>query len=303
MSDASEWAEVVNAKFERVRESAAEVADLVKAWRQRNNPHTITMKQDESSGEVLLHVAINDWPTVQIAVLMGEFVHNLRSILDFTVVQLWAAGGSGLPAQDGMFPCIRSDSEWKRRAVREPRSTCETCGLPNPRPGMVYGIAPAAQAIIKQRQPYMSGMETNSCHPLTQLVEMSNADKHNGIFNGIELSPIDPIKLVHPSHPEPFYHSPRISKTNTQVLPSSVPLETAKMFVNYDLFLEPRISFVSDRDTEREMVHRIFLAQSIHQLSEWVSETILDLRPFFGAENLVLGYPYDLHWPPTSEEE
>lgn len=104
------------------------------------------------------------WP-----VIVGDVLHNLRSMLDYIVWQLTVANGHHPP----QFPLAKG-SPWKRiqfpifldkSAFRRMRS--------NPRADQLWGIGDPACKLIERLQPF-----DNPEHPLWWLGELSNIDKH-----------------------------------------------------------------------------------------------------------------------------
>jgi len=111
-------------------------------------------------------------PPTMIGVILGEFVHNLRSTLDQLVWQL--ALLNGIEPSGTQFPIVSAHKGWPTRRVE----------------GWIKGVSSKHGAIIESFQPYHPGRE-----PLKWLGDLSNVDKHRVVHpSGIAVKPgvVDP---------------------------------------------------------------------------------------------------------------
>ncbi len=134
------------------------------AWLEEQ-PHRFWTELDSESGKKILHADVIKPPPIQLGLIAGDCIHNLRAALDNLAYELAASehGSSPLPYpfdKRSEFP-IFGDREW---TVRERRNKI---GCINPR----------AQVIIKRLQPHNRGHKFRS-DPLWQLHELSNVEKH-----------------------------------------------------------------------------------------------------------------------------
>lgn len=103
-------------------------------------------------------------PPMELALIFGDFVHNLRSALDHHARAL-VIGGGGIP-NDGpggtMFPVVE-------KKTQQPLALKATTG----------GALPSDLILIESVQPYNS--TTPKQHPLSRLSLLDNIDKHRHI--------------------------------------------------------------------------------------------------------------------------
>jgi hypothetical protein len=100
-------------------------------------------------------------PPLRIAVLCGDFVHNLRSALDHLSWALVVENG-GTPRRDTQFPVLddRLTAQGKIRPVT-----------------IAGGISPHAEVLLETVQPYQQ-VDDPTVHPLAALTDLWNIDKH-----------------------------------------------------------------------------------------------------------------------------
>jgi hypothetical protein len=97
-------------------------------------------------------------------ILVGDFIHNLRSALDHLVWQLVIHETGNPPTTlDTQFPIFQTEVGYNTRGE----------------PVRLKGVGARAKALIKTLQPFSTGEGTNS--PLWHLHELSNFDKHRRI--------------------------------------------------------------------------------------------------------------------------
>lgn len=102
-------------------------------------------------------------PLEEMALRLGDAVHNFRSALDSLVWSLCHLDGK-TPAnpRSVQFPCASTDKQWRAAA------------------GGLSSMPPDFLERIRQVQPLVVGPES----PLSLLVAMSNQDKHRGMITG-----------------------------------------------------------------------------------------------------------------------
>lgn len=125
-------------------------------------PYEIVGEFDAECSQYVWSVKITQQPPLELGVMLGEAVHNLRSALDLLVWQLVLLN-AGVPSRENYFVVARSKAEFDRRAgVR------------------LQGIADAHFAFIEKLQPYHAGGRADG-HFLVLLSWLSNTDKHRVI--------------------------------------------------------------------------------------------------------------------------
>lgn len=159
MGISAQGAEHLKMKIGRAYKHVKEFDSLVVAHCTRADLFTATSRDDVRNGRYIVRVeyALQDG---DIALSLGDFVYNLRSGLDQLAWQLCLSGG-GDPGRETMFPIHDKDDQKSEETFRK----------------RVKGMPPDAIDIIKELQPYQRGSDYRQ-HPLWQLNELGNIDKH-----------------------------------------------------------------------------------------------------------------------------
>jgi hypothetical protein len=116
-------------------------------------------KQPREGGWYHVRVVMPD-PPLDYGVLVGEYIHNLRSSLDHTVWQLVILNGRR-PRGSNQFPVARSLAGWRKALCRH----------------QLLGVSSQHAALIRRFQPFHRG-DRAKYHPLATLTSLSNEDKH-----------------------------------------------------------------------------------------------------------------------------
>lgn len=158
MAISAQGAQHLTNKIGRAYKHIKEFDALVVAHCTQPDLFTATGRDDVQNGWHVVRVeyALQDG---DIALSLGDFVYNLRSGLDQLAWQLCLAGG-GDPGRETMFPIYAKDDP-----------TSESSFLKR-----VKGMTAAAITILRELQPY-NGANFRR-HPLWQLNELGNLDKH-----------------------------------------------------------------------------------------------------------------------------
>lgn len=151
-------------KLDRASHHLDAIDATVREWEQRET-HRYTGHSDDKSNKEFWYIEFTEPIPIELRLIIGDCLHNLRSALDNLAYELAVAhhGSSPLPGRldrRSEFP-IFGDREW----------TSQECH------NKIGCIHPRAQAIIKQLQPYNRGDKFTS-DPLWKLQELSNMDKH-----------------------------------------------------------------------------------------------------------------------------
>jgi hypothetical protein len=156
MAISAQGAEHLMMKIGRAYRHVKEFDALVVAHCSRKDLYTATGREEDGRYIVRVEYALQEG---NITLSLGDFVYNLRSGLDQLTWQLCLAGG-GNPGTNTMFPIHeKDDSDSEARFLKR-----------------VKGISAAAIDILRDLQPYKrSDFRT---HPLWQLNELGNLDKH-----------------------------------------------------------------------------------------------------------------------------
>lgn len=125
---------------------------------------------DSNTGKCEIFARWNRTEEPILSVIAGDYIHNLRSALDYVVTALVDASQEDL-VQKHQFP-IYFEQERYRRAV----GTASKARSGGPLQRVRHGLS-----LIEKFQPYHSKPDPYF-HPLAQLHRLSNADKHRHLI-------------------------------------------------------------------------------------------------------------------------
>jgi hypothetical protein len=158
----------IRLKLKRAHKHLAKLDAKVRPWIE-DVPHDFRSEIDAEAGEYAAYVVINKTPPLGWSIIVGDFVHNVRSALDqFAYLLVPGAGRhTAFPLYDDRedFDCaVRLAAKRRRR-------------------GPLTGLDPDSRAfaLIELAQPYR-GEHGAKYHPLHTLRELSNEDKHRTIL-------------------------------------------------------------------------------------------------------------------------
>ena len=125
---------------------------------------------------------VTEQPDPKLAVLIGDFVHNMRSALDHIAVALappdrWKSAGFPIQFEDIWETCSHGLYVNKDEQARKRFSS------------LTEGMPAGAIALIKRLQPYSNAPEDVLAHPIGVLSRLENADKHRNLIalgSGVE---------------------------------------------------------------------------------------------------------------------
>jgi len=132
----------------------------------KSNTQTVSSYDDTANGRYVIRVQIPHTDAIfDIALIVGDFVCNLRACLDHLAWQLALFSAvTSPPSKEICFPiCDRDSLDTQIKIVRS-----------------TYGIPEAAVSIVKSLQPYNAGDDFQSTH-LWRLNKLWNIDKHRHI--------------------------------------------------------------------------------------------------------------------------
>ncbi len=113
-------------------------------------------------------------PTPRLGLVLGDFIHNIRSALDYVAVALAADNGAE-NIERIQFPICDSTATWRDNIEQR---------KPERGPSPVDGIPHDKIALIEKAQPYHAPRAHRAGHPLLQLLRLSNTDKHRELHVG-----------------------------------------------------------------------------------------------------------------------
>jgi hypothetical protein len=144
----------IKAKLDRANEHLQEVVEIDKRFSDVQCEMVFTEDQDKGLGYFV--VVLPKMP-IEVSTIVGDCLHNLRSILDYLVWQLVLSNPPSQPGRRNMFPICSTSKDFESQ-VKGRR---------------LAGVHQEAIKIIEKLQPY-----DNPNHPLALLDNLYNADKH-----------------------------------------------------------------------------------------------------------------------------
>lgn len=155
------------AKIERAQHHLRRLHDLVADYMESDSIVGGPVYLDLEHAAYEMSIDVARAPNhMELAVVLGDFLHNARSALDHLVSQLVLLDGSCSPSVQHQFPIALTESAYLGQNGRS--------GM---RKRMLAGVGRDQLKIIDRVQPYRLG-EIASTHPLACLQWLSNIDKH-----------------------------------------------------------------------------------------------------------------------------
>jgi hypothetical protein len=156
----------VMAKLSRAKHHAVHIQTALNSWRSavREGKHGVAKMRPNGKG---FEMAISEPPPLDPALplMVGDYVHNIRSSLDHLVAQLSVQAGHAIGLTRHLnFPVYKS----------------ETLYLKDYRHKLIKLVCPEALTAIERSQPYQAkhqGIDP-ATDPLWILAELDNIDKH-----------------------------------------------------------------------------------------------------------------------------
>ena len=143
------------AKLERAKRHYAELEAALKSFFS-TNPYKISTRRNDAGKLVYYLSDVADVP-VELSLITGDVIQNLRSALDHLAYDLWVKEASGRGRDDKIyFPIDKDEASYNRNKV-----------------GKTQGISAQSLAIIDSLSPYPGGNDD-----LWRIHTLNNRDKH-----------------------------------------------------------------------------------------------------------------------------
>ena len=159
--DSLPWMESVDAKVRRARVHLDDFRASALKWSETARPTFIRKTNHERTSHWLVFYVQDPHPPIELSVVVGDFLHNLRSALDSLVCGLVRRMAPSSTCSGRQFP-IFTDPD-KYLAARNQ---------------MLRGVSPEARTIVDALQPHMRPEGTRALDPLWILNTLNNHDKH-----------------------------------------------------------------------------------------------------------------------------
>jgi hypothetical protein len=149
------------------------------------NPYTITVEPYPEEGRYLLKLRNpKPFPAQDVALLIGDCVHNLRAALDYIV---WELAGAELTDRTSMFPIFDDKDKFRTHGAWR-----------------IKGVPDEPRALIKRMQPYHAGHGARDL-ALWAIEHLDAADKHKLLT--VTLPITDSLNVIFTADPPVVLHA------------------------------------------------------------------------------------------------
>lgn len=148
----------IQAKLNRAKEHLDAIGAEGEAFL-KSQPYSVVGQFEAERHEWVQRFKVREDPPLRLGVLVGDFVHNLRSALDHLVYALTELDG-GTPDRWTQFPISKTENDFNSVVSRQ-----------------IPALSAEHRAKIERAQPYHAA-DGYELHPLYCIWELSNADKH-----------------------------------------------------------------------------------------------------------------------------
>jgi hypothetical protein len=203
----------INAKLDRADEHMRSLTDEITTYFE-SEPHTYRTHVDLEAGTYRVTVAITRLPPIRLAIICGDFAHNLRAALDHSVYGLVSA-----PTRKTAFPIYRCEEDftsWVETPARK--------GKPGPLTGLDPDGVLFARIVACQPFRHVDGPDD---HPLEALQQLSNADKHRTILTSVATHRV----AGHDQPPDIDFTGTNLEFTGRAVFTYDTPLQDGDEFL------------------------------------------------------------------------
>jgi hypothetical protein len=167
----------VNCKLFRAKEHLDGVQVETQKYYQANPARIV--RQQEGSPDEFIGKVVTDAPIPQkIPLIVGDFLQNLRSSLDYLVWEL-VLSAKNIPDHNSMFPICTTSEAFKSQLARH----------------RLDGVPASAIAEIDALQPYQDGQGAKA-NVLAMIDDLCNVNKHRRILTTILYGGQAPSDLV-----------------------------------------------------------------------------------------------------------
>jgi len=162
MTLAEERLALILVKVERAKQHLSEL-EIARQRFLDTEPYAFASKRDPQTGDTAVYMTRVEAPPVEIGLIAGDVIHNLRSALDHLACQLVIAHGN-TPTKQTSFPIYDSVAKYHAHRI-----------------GKIKGASTSAIKAIDEIEPYQSGKGDL----LWVLHELDIADKHRALLTSI----------------------------------------------------------------------------------------------------------------------
>jgi hypothetical protein len=150
-------------KLARAKEHFSELRERAEAFL-ATEPYEWSMEAEEftdGTREYRISASVDDYPPIELGVLAGDVVQNLRAALDQLI---WAYSARDKRNRRTAFPICLTAEEYRKSS-----------------PSKIQGVPEEGREFIETWQPFQLG-DGAVAHPLAKLQQLSNTDKHRTLL-------------------------------------------------------------------------------------------------------------------------
>ncbi|MDA8373608.1 MAG: hypothetical protein M0Z91_05070 [Actinomycetota bacterium] len=170
-SPGQQW-QAIRLRLERAEEHLNEIESLVGAFAAQE-PFRLQEARDAQTGEWVYALELALSPSDKIPVVVGDFLHNVRSALNYLLIGMLPTTKHhrSLQYPISLKDPFGRDPATRRYLDRDPR-------VRRPWRILKSELQPGAYKIVWEFQPFSAGIRPGEVNMLAMLGQLSNADKH-----------------------------------------------------------------------------------------------------------------------------
>ena len=216
-------------------------------------PYDIECDYDAETRENVFTVRNIQTPPVELALIAGDAIHNLRSCLDHLACQLVLVAGNR-PSSKTAFPISANAERYNRDKV-----------------GKVEGMSEVAKNAIDAAKPYSGGTDE-----LYWLHALDIADKHHSLI--VTIVALSGPNLIGPAVLRNRTYKPRFRLANLRS-----PLKDGEMIFTGEPGSESHLEFAFDvAFGEPKVVNGKPVLELLYYISDLVDGLIIEFKPLLG---------------------
>jgi hypothetical protein len=248
---ADERLNLIRVKVERAKQHLRDL-EVERNSFMNNSPYRIERENDSQTGYNIYRVFDIHIPPIEIGLIAGDIIHNLRSALDHLAYQLVLVGG-GTPNRQTAFPIWELSTEYHAQRHRR-----------------VQGMSQNAIDAIDAAEPYQGGKGAG----LWVLHYMDIADKHHALLTAL-------INVTEASFTIPGFWERNYRGVGGVSFPNfGKPLKDGDVVATREADMDNDMNITFDvAFTEPDIIEGRTVIKTLQRLVDLVDDLILSFRP------------------------
>jgi hypothetical protein len=156
--------EQIQWKLYRAKQHYEELVSAVGPW-MNGDPGQLVLHPDSTPENPLCLYTNKDPIPAYFSLIAGDFLQNLRSVMDYLVWQLIVANGNVPHKTSTGFPVCKSHADWEKASARK-----------------INGASQEAMKLLETLQPYPNRRNGDIPLPMEVLDELTNENKHRQLL-------------------------------------------------------------------------------------------------------------------------